>query len=281
MNSISKILENVTLNTEYDFFRRNYERDQASIEKAFWMNVIASIYPGQRFDFYTLYKLYVDLLYDKPALELRLHENLAKHLGEIPESFSEEEINNLKEMVDRSKNIKQELTDVIHKIKASFNKGEKTAIAVDTRYNYQPYLPSASEIIYLYRVVTQNTLEPKELYFPRATEISISELNRIRKKANSYFPYYLLGLSIQKLEEAKNFGRKEIIPRLVVSGASEAVSTELSKYPWNINLSDEQLCHIVFHNYCTIEEQDGTSKVNLLENTAISKAIRRFRGKEN
>lgn len=281
MDSILEVLKDVIKREKYDFLKRDYERDQSIVEKAFWMNVITSIYPGQKFEFKTLYKLYAELLFDNPTLELRLHENMAKHLSQLPKEPTEQEINDLRQLAKTGKYIEQEFKDVLLEIRDSLNEGENTDISVENRHNYQPYLPSPDQIMYFYRAFTQDNPEPKKLTFSRAMELSIHELKQIRKKADSYFPYYLLSLTLEKISDAKDFGGKKIITRSIVGGASDAVSIELSKYPWEINLSDEQLHYIIFNNYCSMDKKDGSNKVILFTTSAIYKAIRRFRGKDN
>lgn len=279
MSSFVDIISTACLDTNYSFLKRELERDQIKSEKAFWMAVIHLLNMHGHLPFYTVHKLYIDLTYDRPALELALARNLsAIHKNGL--TPTEKDIQQIRQKVNNASYIQTEVIDVLKDLLDSCDQ-QLTPIAFLPSKEPQPYLPSPQTIIQHVYDTAHTQVNTPSWHYPNSSELSLAQLHHIQKTVTSYFPYFLLRLVMDwvtvhdSINEPLEFRER-------VTSVSEAVKIHLTRYPWEIKLTDAQLSHIITHSY-SLRKTSKTGEIieDLLDSKNVQKAIRRFRGKKN
>lgn len=280
MSSFINIINTTCFHTDYSFFKRELERDQVNAEKAFWMAAINLLNMHEHFPFFMVHKLYIDLTYDRPALELALARNLS-NIHKDGLSPIEQDVKHLRQKVSTAIYIRSEITDTLKGVLDNCDL-QPTSIELLPSKDHQPYLPSPQVIIQHMYDIAQTQVNTPSWQYPNSSELSLVQLNQIRKKVTSYFPYFLLRLALDRLSNGSDFQNEPLEFREKVSSAGEAVKTHLTRYPWELNLTDAQLSHIITHSYSNRKKSSNGKVVEeLFDPKSVQKAIRRFRGKIN
>jgi len=280
MSTIYDILIKACFKEDYSFFRRNLERDQVKSEKAFWMAAIEVLHRHDKFPFFIVHKLYTDLLYDRPALELTLSRHLSTiHKNNI--SPNQNDIQHLQRKCETAAYIRSEVTDVLTSILENCDQ-KSIQIDLETSKEHQPYLPSPVVIVQHLYDVAYTQVNASSWFYPNSNELSLAQLHTIQKKVTSYFPYFLLQVGLDKLSLESNSNTAPPEFRKYMPSISEAVKIHITGNPWQLALTNAQLSHIIHHKYSgRRKSSNGKIVEDLFNHKSIQKAIQRFRGQSN
>lgn len=280
MPNLYEIITQACFKEDYSFYKRDLERDQVSSEKSFWMAAINLLNKHEHFPFFVMHKLYVDLTYDRPSLELALARNLsAIHKNGL--SPSDQNVRQLHQKVNTATYIRSEITDTLKGILDSCDQ-HLTPIELIPSKEHQPYLPSPQAIIQHVYDIAHTKANTPSWHYPNSSELTLPQLNTIRKKVTSYFPYFLLRLALERLFKGSDFQNEPVEFRERVPSVGEAVKIHLTRDPLELYLTDVQLSHIITNSYSGRKESSSGKVVEeLFDPKSVQKAIRRFRGNSN